>query len=187
LFSLFFDGIPFITIEVIQEIAQPTVNPNIQILQGSAVILEETNWHYRIMEFVCCSNTRFGDLFSNIIRFCLKWNRIHQLIIRMPNWFWFKKTLPHTFLNTIFINETEYNNREIEAELYTHELTHVTQNTRWIFYSSNYWKPFLVQPIFFLQKSHQLNHEFLADESSDLITMFRSTNLIAQRQVERRN
>jgi hypothetical protein len=37
--------IPFITIEVIQEIAQPTVNPgNIQILQGSAVILEETNY-----------------------------------------------------------------------------------------------------------------------------------------------
>jgi hypothetical protein len=34
-----------------------------------------------------------------------------------------EKTLPHTFLNTIFINETEYNNREIEAELYTHELT----------------------------------------------------------------
>jgi hypothetical protein len=35
----------FITIEVIQEIAQPTVNPgNIQILQGRAVILEETNY-----------------------------------------------------------------------------------------------------------------------------------------------
>jgi hypothetical protein len=89
-----------------------------------------------------------------------------------------EKTLPHTFLNTIFINETEYNNREIEAELYTHELTHVTQNTRWIFYSSNYWKPFLVQPYFFLQKSIQLNHEFLADEKVvNSITMFRFINL----------
>jgi hypothetical protein len=37
--------IPFITIEVIQEITQPTVNPgNIQIQQGSAVIMEETNY-----------------------------------------------------------------------------------------------------------------------------------------------
>ena len=42
LFSLVFSMvIPFITIEVIQEIAQPTVNlGNIQILQGSAVVLE---------------------------------------------------------------------------------------------------------------------------------------------------
>ena len=46
LFSLVFSMvIPFITIEVIQEITQPTVNPgNIQILQGSAVIIEETNY-----------------------------------------------------------------------------------------------------------------------------------------------
>jgi hypothetical protein len=76
------------------------------------------------------------------------------------NWFWFEKTLPHTFLNTIFINETEYNNREIEAELYTHELTHVTQNTRWIFYSSK--KTVFGSTYFiFLKKAIQLNHEFL--------------------------
>jgi hypothetical protein len=59
--------LPFITIEVIQEI-NPTVNPgNIQILQGSAVILEETNYLARIMEFVCCSNTRFGDTRFSVI------------------------------------------------------------------------------------------------------------------------
>jgi hypothetical protein len=66
------------------------------------------------------------------------------------------------FLNTIFINETEYNNREIEAELYTHELTHVTQNTRWIFYSSNYENRFLVQPYFlFFTKPYNSTTNFL--------------------------
>ena len=38
-----------------------------------------------------------------------------------------EKTLPHTFLNSIFINFDDYNNRNIEDELYTHELVHVTQ------------------------------------------------------------
>jgi hypothetical protein len=70
---------------------------------------------------------------------------------------------PHTFLNTIFINETEYNNREIEP-LYTHELTHVTQNTRGYFIHRTI-ENLLVQPYFFFTKKPlQLNHEFLADE-----------------------
>jgi hypothetical protein len=77
-----------------------------------------------------------------------------------------EKTLPHTFLNTIFINETEYNNREIEAELYTHELTHVTQKHVDILFIELLKTVFLVQPYFiFLQKSHTTQpHEFLADE-----------------------
>ena len=38
-----------------------------------------------------------------------------------------EKTLPHTFLNFIYINFEDYNNRNIEDELYTHELVHVNQ------------------------------------------------------------
>jgi hypothetical protein len=76
-----------------------------------------------------------------------------------------EKNLPHTFLNTIFINETEYNNREIEAELYTHELTRNSKHTldilfiellKTVFGSTYFY--------FFLKKAIQLNHEFLADE-----------------------
>nr|WP_309755580.1 hypothetical protein [Flavobacterium sp.] len=122
LFSLVFSMVlPFITIEVIQEIAQPTVNPgNIQILQGSAAILEETNylvigiWSlYAVVTLVLA--IRF---FSNIIKISSKMRSNKPIdyknaqLILVP-----EKTLPHTFLNTIFINETEYNNREIEAEL----------------------------------------------------------------------
>ncbi|MFV8370799.1 M56 family metallopeptidase [Flavobacterium sp. LB2P74] len=171
LFSLVFSMIlPFITIEVIQEIAQPTVNPaNIQILQGSTVILEETNylaiglWSlYGLVTLVLA--TRF---ISNINKISSKMKsntpidyKNAQLIL-VP-----EKTLPHTFLNTIFINETEYTNRQIEAELYTHELTHVTQkHTLDILFIELLKTIFWFNPIFiFYKKAIQLNHEFLADE-----------------------
>lgn len=171
LFSLVFSMvIPFITIEVIQEIAQPTVNPgNIQILQGSTVILEETNylaivlWSlYALVTLVLA--IRF---FSNIIKISSKMKSNTPIeyknakLILVP-----EKTLPHTFLNTIFINETEYKNRQIEAELYTHELTHVTQkHTLDILFIELLKTIFWFNPIFiFYKKAIQLNHEFLADE-----------------------
>ncbi|RTY82752.1 regulatory sensor-transducer, BlaR1/MecR1 family protein [Flavobacterium sp. ZB4P23] len=171
LFSLVFSMvIPFITIEVIQEIAQPAVNPgNIQILQGSAVVLEETNylaiglWSlYAIVTLVLA--IRF---ISNIIKISSKMklnspiNYKNAKLILVP-----EKTLPHTFLNAIFVNETEYNNRQIEAELYTHELTHVTQkHTLDILFIELLKIVFWFNPIFiFYKKAIQLNHEFLADE-----------------------
>ena len=171
LFSLVFSMvIPFITIEVIQEIAQPTVNPgNIQIQQGSAVIMQETNylaiglWSlYAVVTLILA--IRF---ISNIIKISSKMksntpiNYKNAKLILVP-----EKTLPHTFLNTIFINETEYNNRQIEAELYTHELTHVTQkHTLDILFIELLKTVFWFNPIFiFYKKAIQLNHEFLADE-----------------------
>jgi hypothetical protein len=171
LFSLVFSMvIPFITIEVIQEIAQPTVTSgNIQILQGSAVILEETNylaiglWSlYAVVTLVLA--IRF---ISNIIKISSKMKSNTPIeyknakLILVP-----EKTLPHTFLNTIFINETEYNNRQIEAELYTHELTHVAQkHTLDILFIEIFKTVFWFNPIFiFYKKAIQLNHEFLADE-----------------------
>ncbi|MDZ4331538.1 MAG: M56 family metallopeptidase, partial [Flavobacterium sp.] len=171
LFSLVFSMvIPFITIEVIQEIAQPTVNPgNIQILQGSAVIIDETNylaiglWSlYGLVTLILA--IRF---ISNINKISSKMKSNTPIayknakLILVP-----EKTLPHTFLNAIFINETEYNNRQIEAELYTHELTHVTQkHTLDILFIELLKTIFWFNPVFiFYKKAIQLNHEFLADE-----------------------
>jgi hypothetical protein len=163
-------AIPFITIEVIQEIAKPIINSgNIQIAQGSAVLLEETNylaiglWSlYAIITLVLA--IRF---ISNIIKISSKMKSNTPIdyknakLILLP-----EKTLPHTFLNAIFINETEYNNRQIEAELYTHELTHVTQkHTLDILFIEILKTVFWFNPIFiFYKKAIQLNHEFLADE-----------------------
>lgn len=77
-----------------------------------------------------------------------------------------EKTLPHTFLNSIFINFEDYNNRNIEDELYTHELVHVTQkHTLDILFIEFLKVIFWFNPIFiFYKKAIQLNHEFLADE-----------------------
>lgn len=77
-----------------------------------------------------------------------------------------EKTLPHTFLNFIYINSEDYNNRNIEDELYTHELVHVNQkHTLDILFIEVLKVIFWFNPIFiFYKKAIQLNHEFLADE-----------------------
>jgi N-acetylmuramoyl-L-alanine amidase/beta-lactamase regulating signal transducer with metallopeptidase domain len=77
-----------------------------------------------------------------------------------------EKILPHTFLNFIFINFEDYNNRNIEDELYTHELVHVSQkHTLDILFVEVIKSIFWFNPLFiFYKKAIQLNHEFLADE-----------------------
>jgi len=77
-----------------------------------------------------------------------------------------EKTLPHTFLNYIFINRNDYENRKIEGELFTHELTHVHQkHTIDILFIEFLKTIFWFNPILmFYKKAIQLNHEFLADE-----------------------
>lgn len=77
-----------------------------------------------------------------------------------------EKILPHTFLNSIFINFDDYNLRKIEDELYTHELVHVTQkHTLDILFVESLKTVFWFNPLFyFYKKAIQLNHEFLADE-----------------------
>jgi N-acetylmuramoyl-L-alanine amidase/beta-lactamase regulating signal transducer with metallopeptidase domain len=77
-----------------------------------------------------------------------------------------EKILPHTFLNSIFINFDDYNKRKIEDELYSHELVHVNQkHTLDILFIEFLKVIFWFNPIFiFFKKAIQLNHEFLADE-----------------------
>jgi len=77
-----------------------------------------------------------------------------------------EKTIPHTFLNFIYINFEDYNNRNIEDELYTHELVHVNQkHTLDILFIEFLKVIFWFNPLFiFYKKAIQLNHEFLADE-----------------------
>ena len=77
-----------------------------------------------------------------------------------------EKTIPHTFLNLIYINFEDYNNRNIEDELYTHELVHVNQkHTLDILFIEFLKGIFWFNPLFiFYKKAIQLNHEFLADE-----------------------
>jgi hypothetical protein len=108
------------------------------------------------MEFVCCSNTRFGDsFFSNIIRFCLKWRWIHQLIIRMPNWFWFPKKRCRT------LSEYDFHQRNGIQQPWNwsrivHTRTHAcdSKHTLDILFHRTIENRFLVQPIFIFLQSH---------------------------------
>ncbi|MFY0603131.1 MAG: M56 family metallopeptidase [Flavobacteriaceae bacterium] len=74
--------------------------------------------------------------------------------------------LPHTFWNYIFINKDEYQSQEIEEELFTHELAHVTQkHTIDVLIIELLQIIFWFNPLFFMiKKAIQLNHEFLADD-----------------------
>ena len=77
-----------------------------------------------------------------------------------------EKTLPHTFLNYIFLNSDDYNNNSIEKELYTHELVHVNQKHSLDILFIEFLKCLLwFNPlVYFYKKAIQLNHEFLADQ-----------------------
>jgi hypothetical protein len=92
--------------------------------------------------------------------------KMNTHFIRMPNWFWSPKNTYTLSWIRFFINETEYNNREIEARLYTHELiTCNPKKTPLIFYFIECENRFFGSTqTFFYKKSIQLNHEFLADE-----------------------
>jgi len=77
------------------------------------------------------------------------------------------KVLPHTFLHYIFINKQEYEDRLIEDELFTHELSHVNQKHTIdtvlieVLLTIFWFNPVL----YFYRKAIKLNHEFLADDS----------------------
>ncbi|MEO9570100.1 MAG: M56 family metallopeptidase, partial [Polaribacter sp.] len=77
------------------------------------------------------------------------------------------KILPHTFWKHIFINKKQYKQGKIEEELFTHELTHVTQkHSLDVLLIEVLQIVFWINPLFiFLKKAVQLNHEFLADET----------------------
>jgi|GEM_PF-4981512 len=76
-------------------------------------------------------------------------------------------TVPHTFLNYIFVNADEFQKRKIAAELFTHELTHARQKHSWdILFMETLRLVFWFNPVLAIyQKVIRLNHEFLADEA----------------------
>ncbi|MBC7847156.1 MAG: energy transducer TonB [Flavobacterium sp.] len=171
LFSLIFSfAIPFITIEVIEEIKKPIIqNSAIQINQGSIVLVEETNYLpiilwgiYGIITFLL--SIRF---IRNLLKIISKINSNKKIGLKNATLVLLKEeVLPHTFLNYIFISEIDYNNQKIEAELFSHELTHVTQKHSFdVLFIEIMKTAFWFNPIFiFYKKAIQLNHEFLADE-----------------------
>lgn len=162
--------IPFISIETQIE-AVKTVNLNaIEIFQSSPIIVAEENNYLPILFWsiygIVTSIFAFR-FFRNCYVFFRKINsnptqEFEGATLILVE----EKILPHTFLNYIFINKNDYENRKIEGELFTHELTHVRQkHTLDVLFIEILKTIFWFNPLLiFYKKAIQLNHEFLADE-----------------------
>ena len=172
LFSIIFSfSLPFITIEVLATSSNVIFQETVFRPEKSVIaIADEAINYYQIISWIVYG---IGASFF-LFRFVKNINDITSRIKRNPIVEYNnsklvlldEKTLPHTFLNTIFINKSDYENRNIEDELYTHELTHVTQkHTLDILFIEIIKCVFWFNPILiFYKKAIQLNHEFLADE-----------------------
>lgn len=162
--------IPFINIEIIKEIpAQAATMPILEPV--TTVLQQEESVSYLPFVFLAIYGlitlvvaVRFA---KNIIQLNRKTQsgisieyRNAKLVLLA------EETLPHTFLDTIFVNKNDYENRNIEDELYQHELTHVRQkHSLDILFIESLKVIFWFNPLlYFYKKAIQLNHEFLADE-----------------------
>ncbi|CAM4330478.1 N-acetylmuramoyl-L-alanine amidase [Flavobacterium terrigena] len=182
LISIFISlAIPFFTFEIIEVIpvvkniepiivnSIPSVLDQNSIQEKVIPIQETTNYLpfiiwgiYGIISFIFL--LRFGKNWKKLmikskINPVVKYKNANLILVE-------EKTLPYTFLNSIFINFDDYYNRNIENELFTHELVHVTQkHTLDILFIEFLKVIFWFNPILILyKKAIQLNHEFLADE-----------------------
>ncbi|MBF4488234.1 M56 family metallopeptidase [Flavobacterium sp. CSZ] len=164
--------LPFVTIEIIQEVSNSNTENLIIPGQITAKIVDVDK---KTPFYVVLGWTIYG-LVTTILFFRFITN-LYNLINKgkINNVLEYQnaklvllqeKTLPYTFLSTIFINEMDYQNKKIEKELFTHELIHVNQkHSLDILFIEIIKIVFWFNPIFiFYKKAIQLNHEFLADD-----------------------
>src|SRR5690606_11425491 len=76
-----------------------------------------------------------------------------------------ESTVPHTFLNYVFLNNQKYDAQQIPDEVLQHERVHARQkHSIDILFVELVQILFWVNPLlYFIKKSIKLNHEFLAD------------------------
>lgn len=75
--------------------------------------------------------------------------------------------LPYSFVSTIYVNAVEYKNGRIPKELFSHEISHISQHHSLDIIFIELLKVFFwFNPlIYFFKKAIMLNHEYLADEA----------------------
>lgn len=172
LFSLVISLVlPFVTFEMGESVPVQSVKPIVLPEISSVFILPEKKTSYLPMIFwglySLITLVLLVRFVKNVRTMLVKAKANKSLVYKNARLVLLKeKTLPHTFLNVIFINENDYADKKIEEELFAHELIHVTQkhtlDILWIeFLKVVFW----FNPLFsFYKKAIQLNHEFLADQ-----------------------
>lgn len=171
LFALIFSLVlPFITIEIVTKVITQPLPVITAIPVASAPIAEDFNYTPYILGgiyglVVLLLSIRFG---YNLWLFVRSSHHNKTVLYKGAKLVLLNQdVLPHTFLNSIFINRQQYENRLIEQDLFTHELAHVNQkHTIDILFIEVLKTIFWFNPLlYFYKKAIQLNHEFLADES----------------------
>ncbi len=159
----------FVNLEPIKNVAIPTEINETVIRENTAPIVESINYIPYIFwsSYALITLILLGRFTKNVFKLIsktksnpiVKYKTAKLVLVD-------EKVLPHTFLNYIFINFDDYNSRNIEDELFTHELVHVTQKHSLDILFIEFLKViFWFNPIFiFYKKAIQLNHEFLADD-----------------------
>jgi beta-lactamase regulating signal transducer with metallopeptidase domain len=172
LFGLVFSLlIPFFTFEIYVETTVVAVENTVQAMPFSSVVLEEKTDYIPLLLwsiYALVTSVLLARFVLNLIKIQrkVKTSAVEKMqsstLVLLD-----EKVLPHTFLNYIFINKDDYENKKIEGELFAHELTHVRQKHTFDILCIELLKTiFWFNPILILyKKAIQLNHEFLADET----------------------
>lgn len=164
--------IPFITIQTANEIPLQ----NFQTLIAEPIVIKQKEssffqFNWTVLFFVCYGLVTLLLLirFTKNILNLLKKAKVNPFI-------YFKNTkvilveeatIPHTFLNYIFVNKQDFQNNQIQEELLSHEFVHIHQkHSLDILFIEILKTLFWFNPLFYVYKrAIQLNHEFLADEN----------------------
>jgi bla regulator protein blaR1 len=175
-------GIPFSTIEIgqetpiataekvfvpIQHFTQVLVQP--QAVSTVEIVEENFSWESLFMLiYYLVMGALLVRFLKNIFILFQEINKSEKVVLEtMTIVLLERKMIPHSFMNYIFLNKTEYQNGVIEDEILLHESTHVRQRHSLDIIglelmSIVFWfNPVLI----FYKKAIQLNHEFLADEA----------------------
>jgi len=141
---------------------QPTAMEN-----GSASISSDTLFTIAFLFYVSIAVL----LFIKLIRII---NRIQSTIRQNPKRiiqgcevvFLNENVIPHTFINTVFLNKKQFERGEIPEEVFNHEFTHIKQKHSLDILFIEFLKIiFWFNPLLYLYKhAIALNHEYLADE-----------------------
>ncbi|GAA3763605.1 M56 family metallopeptidase [Flavobacterium ginsengiterrae] len=143
------------------------------VIRASRVPLNENYIMYNIFYilirvYVIVSIILAFRFVLNLISFFIKLKRKEILIVNgVKVVLTHEAVLPHSFLNAIFVNKTDFETGKIPLELIAHEKAHLEQkHTLDILFAEVLRIVFWVNPIIpYFIKAIKLNHEFLADEA----------------------
>ncbi|MCH2450175.1 MAG: M56 family metallopeptidase [Gracilimonas sp.] len=145
----------------------PEVQPT-AIENNSALFSSDTLFAITFLLYVSIAGLLFIKLIRIINRIQLKIRRNPKRIIQGYEVVFLNENIvPHTFINTIFLNKKQFEKGEIPREVLSHEFTHVKQkHSLDILFVELLKTIFWFNPLLYLYKNAiALNHEYLADEA----------------------